>query len=113
MSLIEVFTDYIRNRKSLKDYVEVRKTLNERGEFNDATLIRAEENLQRLKAENPEIYEKMYAVLEEVFRCDNGNRVEYPLTFTRQILKLYDGGSTPEQVYENYRQILEHYFCKA
>ena len=39
------------NKKSLKDYVEIRKTLNERGEFNDAALIQAEENLERLKKE--------------------------------------------------------------
>lgn len=53
MSLIETFTDYVLNRKSLKEYVEVRKTINERGEFNDAKLIQAEENLQRLKKKNP------------------------------------------------------------
>jgi len=108
MSLIEVFTDYILNRRSLKDYVEVRKTINERGEFNDASLIQAEENLQRLKRENPEIYEKMYEVLEEVFRRDAGQRVDYPLDFTRTILQLYKGNRTPQEVYDAYRSILDH-----
>lgn len=108
MYLIELFTDYVRNRKSLKDYVEVRKTINERGEFNDAKLIRAEENLQRLKSENPEIYEKMYEVLEEVFRRDAGHRVEYPIDFIREVLKLNTGSYTPEKLYEEYRCILKH-----
>ncbi len=113
MSLIETFTDHIRNRKSLKDYVEIRKTLNERGEFNDMTLLQAEANLQQLKHDNPEIYEKMYEVLEEIFRLDRGHHVEYPINFTRQILKLYDGGSTPEQVYECYKQELHHRYGDA
>ena len=108
MRLIELFTDHVRNRKSLKDYVEIRKTINERGEFNDAKLIRAEENLQRLKCENPEIYEKMYEVLEEVFRRDAGHSVEYPIDFIREILKLYTGHYTPEKVYDEYRRVLEH-----
>ena len=108
MLLIELFTDHIVNRKSLKDYVEIRKTINERGEFNDASLIQAEENLQRLKKENPEIYEKMYEVLDEVIRRDAGHKVEYPLDFTRQILKLYKNNVTPEKVYEEYRCILDH-----
>ena len=51
MSLIELFTDYVLNRKNLKEYVELRKTIHERGEFNDSKLIQAEENLQRLKSE--------------------------------------------------------------
>lgn len=108
MALIELFTDYVINRKSLKEYVEIRKTINERGEFNDASLIRAEENLQRLKREDPEIYEKMYEVLAEVFRRDAGQRVDYPLDFTRMILQLYKGNRTPRQIYETYRDILNH-----
>lgn len=108
MKLIEIFTDHVVNRKSLKEYVEIRKTIHERGEFNDAKLIRAEENLQRLKGENPEIYEKMYEVLAEVFRRDSGHRVEYPIDFVREVLKLYTAHYTPEKLYEEYRRILEH-----
>ncbi len=108
MGLIEIFTDYVLNRKSLIEYVEVRKTIHERGEFNDAKLIRAEENLQRLKKEHPEVYEEMYAILDEVIRRDLGHRVEYPLDFIRQILRLYSGSVTPETVCSEYRKILDH-----
>lgn len=109
MSLIETFTDYILNKKSLKDYVEVRKTINERGEFNDAKLIRAEENLQRLKKEEPEIYEGMYETLAKIYARNAGLTVEYPLDFVRQILKMYKDSHTPAQVYEEYKRVLEHY----
>jgi hypothetical protein len=108
MGLIELFTDHVTNRKSLKDYVELRKTINERGEFNDTSLIRAEENLQRLKREEPELYEKMYEVLAEVFRRDAGHRVEYPIDFVRQVLKLYKNRLTPRRIYEEYLQVLDH-----
>jgi hypothetical protein len=106
--LIEIFTDYVTNRKSLKEYVEIRKTIHERGEFNDATLLRAQENLDKLKAENPEIYEKMYTVLAEVISQDAGQRVEYPLDFVREILKMYTNHMTPEMIYEEYKMVLEH-----
>ena len=33
--LIDVFTDFIRNKKDLREYVEKRKRINERGEFNN------------------------------------------------------------------------------
>lgn len=113
MSLIELFTDHIRNRKSLKDYVELRKTLNERGEFNDSKLLQAEANLQRLKKEKPEIYEKMYEILEEICRLDRGHRVEYPINFTQEVLKMYDGRMTPEQVCEGYERVLHHRYRDA
>lgn len=106
--LIEIFTDYVTNRKSLKEYVKVRKTIHERGEFNDATLLRAQENLDKLKTENPEIYEKMYAVLAEIIKQDAGQRVEYPLDFIRQILKMYTNKTTPEMIYKEYKTVLEH-----
>jgi len=109
MSLIETFTDYVLNRKSLKEYVEVRKTINERGEFNDAKLIQAEENLQRLKKEEPEIYEGMYETLARIYARNAGLTIEYPLDFIRQILKMYKGSLTPAQVYEEYKRVLEHY----
>ena len=105
--LIEMFTDYIRNRKDLREYVEKRKTIHERGEFNDAALITVQENLERLKAENPDIYEKMYEVLEEVFERNVGQVVDYPLDFVREILKLYKNRS-PEKIYEEYKAVLEH-----
>ncbi len=109
MSLIETFTDHILNRKSLKDYVEIRKTIHERGEFNDASLIRAEENLQRLKTEEPEIYEGMYATLDAIYKRNAGLTIEYPLDFIRQILKMYKNSLSPQQVLEEYQRVLEHY----
>ena len=113
MTLIEIFTDHVVNRKSLKDYVEIRKGLHERGEFNDAKLIQAEENLQRLKQEDPEIYELMYATLDEIFKRDTGDIVEYPINFIREILKLYTGGMTAKKVYEEYRRSLDHHFHRS
>jgi hypothetical protein len=109
MSLIEIFTDHVLNRKSLKDYVEIRKTINERGEFNDAKLIQAEENLQRLKSEEPEIYEGMYETLARVYARNAGLTIEYPIEFIRQILRMYHGSQTPKQVYEEYKRTLDHY----
>jgi len=109
MSLIETFTDYVLNRKNLNEYVEVRKTINERGEFNDAKLIQAEENLQRLKNEEPEIYEGMYETLAKIYARNAGLSIEYPIDFIRQILKMYKDTHTPAQVYEEYKRVLEHY----
>lgn len=105
--LIDLFTDYIRNKKDLREYVERRKTINERGEFNDQKLIRIQENLERLQKENPDIYNKMFEVLEEVFRRDQGNYVEYSLDFAREILQMFKGKSL-ESIYENYKAILDH-----
>ena len=76
MSLIETFTDHILNKKSLKDYVEIRKTIQERGEFNDTKLIQAEENLQRLLREEPEVYAGMYETLAKVYARNTGLTVE-------------------------------------
>jgi hypothetical protein len=109
MSLIETFTDYILNRKNLKEYVEIRKTIHERGEFNDAKLIQAEENLQRLKKEEPEVYEGMYETLAKIYARGAGLTIEYPLDFIRQILRMYKTSLTPTQVYEEYKRVLEHY----
>ena len=88
MTLIELFTDYIRNKKNLKEYVEERKNFSTKGEFPDETLIHAEEYLQRLKKEHPDIYEGMYRTLECYYAEDNGHYVEYPLNFIRQILQI-------------------------
>ncbi|WP_295052971.1 alpha/beta hydrolase [Sulfuricurvum sp.] len=109
MSLIETFTDYVLNRKNLKEYVEIRKTINERGEFNDAKLIQAEENLKRLKTEEPEVYEGMYETLAKIYARNAGLSIEYPIDFIRQILKMYKTSLTPQQVYEEYKRMLEHY----
>jgi hypothetical protein len=109
MSLIETFTDYVLNRKNLKEYVEIRKTINERGEFNDAKLIQAEDNLQRLKAEEPAIYEGMYETLARIYARNAGLSIEYPIDFIRQILKMYKNSLTPQHVYEEYQRMLEHY----
>ena len=96
MTLIEIFTDYVINKKSLIEYVELRKTLNERGEFNDATLILAQENLDRIAKEDPETLNEMYAILFEIIKLDRGHFVEYPLDFIREILKLYKNNTTPK-----------------
>lgn len=109
MSLIETFTDYVLNRKSLKEYVEVRKTINERGEFNDAKLVQAQDNLERLKNEQPDVYEGMYETLARIYARNAGLTIEYPLDFIRQILKLYKDSHTPKQICEEYRRILDHY----
>lgn len=108
MTLIEIFTDYVRNKKDLKEYVEVRKTINTRGEFNNETLQQAEEDLQRLKNDNPEIYELMYKTLDEYYTRDEGHTVEYPIDFVRQVLKIYQNGIPAEKVYNCYKQGLDH-----
>ncbi|WP_345974940.1 hypothetical protein [Sulfurimonas sp. HSL3-7] len=109
-SLIDIFTDHVLNRKSLKDYVEIRKGLHERGEFNDASLIRAEEILQCLKLVDNESYELMYKTLDEIFEHDAGNAVEYPINFIREVLKIGQHGKTGRKVCEEYRRTLEHHF---
>lgn len=108
MTLIELFTDYIRNRKSLVDYVEERKGYTTRGEFPDETLIQTEAYLQRLKEENPKVYEGMYQTLEHYIAEDNGHYVEYPLNFVRQILQIYEHGIPAQKVYDIYRAGLQH-----
>ncbi len=113
MLLIEIFTDTILHKKSLKDYVKIRKKNNQRGEFNDASLIRAEENIQRLKKENPEIHDAMYKTLAKIYERNIGLTLEYPIDFIRQILKMYSGSLTPCQVYEEYQQVLNHYHHDA
>lgn len=105
--LIEIFTDFIRNKKDLREYVTIRKSINERGEFNDATLIQIQTNLERLKDEYPKLYEDMYGVLENVFANDAGQSVDYPLDFSREVLKLF-GNKTPQAIYEEYKAILSH-----
>ena len=113
MLLIELFSDYIFNKKDLREYVEQRKTINERGEFNDAQLIQAEENLQRLKEEDNEIYELMYETFHEYIKLDKGLSIEYPLNFTRAILALYKNHITPQKVYEDYKSGLTHHSYDA
>lgn len=105
--LIDIFTDFIRNKKDLREYIEIRKTIDERGEFNDQKLIRIQENLERLQKENPEIYNKMYEVLEEVFKKDQGNYIEYSLDFAREVLEMFNTKSL-ESIYENYKAVLNH-----
>ena len=108
MQLIEVFTDYVVNKKSLKEYVEYRKTTHERGEFNDEKLLQAEENLQRLKKEDSELYELMYETLNEYFKQDSGYTVEYPINFIRNVLKMYDKNTSLQKVYQDYKDGLQH-----
>ena len=108
MTLIELFTDYVRDRKSLQEYVEKRKHIDSRGEFNDKKLIQAQENLDRLKEEEPEIYELMYQVLERYYIEDRGYTIEYPIDFVREILKMYQNSLSPKEVYELYLKGLTH-----
>ena len=110
MTLIELFSEYIRNQKSLVDYVEERKTIGTRGEFNNETLLLAAKKLERLKEEDPLVYKEMHELLEEYYNRDEGHFVEYPINFTRQILKLYETErATPERVLECYRLGLDHH----
>lgn len=113
MMLIEIFTDHVLNRKSLKDYVEIRKSINERGEFNDQSLIEAEECLQRLKREDNTTYEALYETLSEIMRRDEGHFTEYPIDFIRQILRIYRDSIPPEKVLKSYREMLDHHFQDA
>lgn len=105
--LIEIFTDFIRNKKDLREYIEVRQGIRERGEFNDAKLLQIQENLERLKKENPEIYNGMYDILEEVFRRDEGDYFYYSLDFAKEILKMFKNQSL-ESIYKEYKAILDH-----
>jgi len=113
MTLIDLFTDHVVHRKSLKDYVEIRKNIHERGEFNDKILLQAEEDLQRLKREDPEVYEAMYDTLAEIMHRDEGHYVEYPINFIRQILRIYKDGIPAEKVLEAYRRELDHRYRDA
>lgn len=113
MLLIEAFTDHILNKKSLNDYVQYRKSTTERGEFNDAKLLQAQENLERLKNESPEVYEEMYNVLSEIYKRNRGLSVEYPLDFVRQILRMYKNSLSVEEICEEYKRILDHYHHDA
>jgi len=108
MTLIELFSDYVRNEKSLKEYVEKRKTINTRGEFNDKTLFQAAEDLERLKKEEPEIYALMHETLDTYYKENNGHFVEYPIDFIRQILKIYQNNIPAKKVYECYLKGLNH-----
>ncbi len=109
MTLIEIFTEYVLNKKSLKDYVEVRKTIPTRGEFNDETLCEAEECLQRLKKEDPEVYDEMYKTLDEYFARDTGHMVEYPINFVKEILKIYQCDIPAQKICDQYKRGLDHH----
>lgn len=108
MTLIELFTDYVRNQKDLREYVKLRKDINTRGEFNDKTLIQAAKDLERLKKEDPEIYEAMYKTLNKYYQLDGGYTIEYPIDFVREILKIYQKGIPAKKVYECYTKGLNH-----
>ena len=111
MMLIEIFSDYVFNQKDLREYVKLRAELNERGEFNDATLILAQENLERLKSENPKIYNAMYETLREYKRLRYNQPLEYPIDFIRIVSRLYKQRFTPEKMYANYKGGLDHHIC--
>ena len=106
--LIDIFADYIRNKKDLRDYVELRKTINERGEFNNSQLIQIQENLEKLKKEHSEMLTKMYEVLEEIYQKDEGNYIDYPLDFARIILHIFDNNQSLDEIYTTYKAVLKH-----
>ncbi len=109
MRLIDLFSNYIRNKKDLLEYIEERKNINERGEFNDENLRKAAQKLERLKKEYPDIYNGMHETLEEYYKRDEGHYVEYPINFLRQILMMFENHVTVEQVYESYKKGLDHH----
>lgn len=113
MTLIEIFTDYVVNKKSLLDYIELRKGLKQRGEFNDETLVLAQKNLDRLNIENKEILDEMYTILFEIIKLDRGHFVEYSLDFIKEILKLYKNSVEPKDILKNYKEILNHKYSGA
>ncbi len=113
MTLVELFTDYIVNRKDLRDYVQERKKLNERGEFNDAKLIKAQENLDRLKKEDLKTYEQMYMILDKIIKADKGYFVEYCIDFTKATLKMYSSNATPQEICKDYANDLNHRYSGA
>jgi len=113
MTLIELFSDYIVNRKDLKEYVQKRKYLNERGEFNDIKLTTAQENLDKLKKEDLKTYEHMYMILDKIIKADRGHYVEYPINFIKAILKMYRGHATPQDVCSEYAKELTHRYHDA
>lgn len=109
MTLIDLFSDYIRNKKDIVEYIEKRKSINERGEFNDATLQKLAQKLEKLKKESPEIYEGMHNILEEYYKRDEGHYVEYPINFAKQILMMYENHISLEHIYKSYKDGLDHY----
>ena len=109
MTLFELYTDYIRNKKDLSSYVEERKQYHTRGEFNDETILYAQECFNRLKQDNPEVYDLMYETLEQYCIRDEGLCMEYPITFTKEIMKIYNKNLDPIRVYENYKSGLDHH----
>ena len=113
MLLIELFTDYVFNQKDLREYVEKRKHINERGEFNDSLLLQAADNLEKLEKENRDIYDLMYVTLQEYVKLDRGHTMEYPINFIREILKLSKDGYSAQEMYEDYKNGLKHYHHDA
>ena len=113
MNHFELFIDYVCNKKDIRLYVEERKRFKTRGEFSDETLIKAQEYLERLEKESPEIYTCMYETLEKYFALDAGHRIEYPIDFIYEILKIYEKGIPAEKVCKNYIAGLAHKWVDA
>jgi len=105
--LIDIFEDYIRNKKDLREYIEIRKTINERGEFNNNELIQIQQNLEKLQKENPKVYTKMYEVLEKIYEKDEGNYIDYSLNFAKTILDMEQMRSFTD-MYNKYSSELKH-----
>ena len=113
MSLIEIFTDHIVNKKSLNDYVEIRKNINERGEFSDSALMLAQDNLDKLKKDDLVTYNELYKTLYIIMEADNEHSVEYPIDFVREILKLYKVNTTAIGICKEYKKVLKHTYHDA
>lgn len=108
MTLIEIFTDYIFNKKDLREYIKIRSSIHERGEFNDESLLIAQKNLESLKMIDRATYNLMYSTLNEYVKADRGDTIEYPINFIREILKLSLDDHSPQKVYEDYKNGLNH-----
>jgi len=113
MLLIEMFTDHVVNKKSLVDYIELRKSINERGEFSDSTLLKAQNNLDRLKTDDSKTYNEMYKILKEIMELDTGHSVEYPIDFIKEILKMYKLNTTAVGICKDYKEVLTHHYQDA
>ena len=108
MNHFELFVDYVCNKKDIRQYVVERKKFKTRGEFTDATLIRSQEYLERMEKESPEIYQKMYETLDKYFAQDTGHRIEYPINFIYEVLKIYDKNIPAEKICKKYIAGLDH-----
>jgi len=51
----------------------------------------------------------MHETLDKYYQADEGEPIEYPIDFIRQVLKIYQKGISAQKVYECYVKGLKHY----